>query len=235
MKKTEMETLVELQSVDGQIYALKAYREEKPEVITVMRNSLLEKEKAIKGIEDGLKAIQVKRKEKEVDLASKEAGIKKYNLQLMSVKTNKEYTSLQNEIEGLKADNSVLEEEILNFMEEIDLLKERISKENESLIQEKSRVELEEKKLNLELQTIDEELKVLCSKRDSILPVIDHAVLSMYEKILANKNGVAVVSLVGEACQGCFIRVPPQVINEIMMEDKLIICDNCSRILYINE
>jgi predicted nucleic acid-binding Zn-ribbon protein len=235
MKKTEMETLVELQSVDGQIYALKAYREEKPKVITVMRNSLLEKEKAIKGLEDGLKVIQVKRKEKEVDLASKEAAIKKYNLQLMSVKTNKEYTSLQNEIEGLKANNSVLEEEILNFMEEIDLLRMRISKENESLIQEKNKVELEEKKLNLELQTIDEELKVLCSRRDSLLPEIEHTVLSMYEKILVNKNGVAVVSLVGEACQGCFMRVPPQVINEIMMEDKLIICDNCSRILYINE
>jgi predicted nucleic acid-binding Zn-ribbon protein len=235
MKKTEMETLVELQSVDGQIYALKAYREEKPKVITVIRNSLLEKEKAIKGLEDGLKVIQVKRKEKEVDLASKEAAIKKYNLQLMSVKTNKEYTSLQNEIEGLKADNSVLEEEILNFMEEIDLLRMRISKENESLIQEKNKVELEEKKLNLELQTIDEELKVLCSRRDSLLPAIEHTVLSMYEKILVNKNGVAVVSLVGEACQGCFMRVPPQVINEIMMEDKLIICDNCSRILYINE
>lgn len=235
MKKTGMETLVELQSVDGQIYALKAYREEKPKVITVMRNSLLEKEKAIKGLEDGLKVIQVKRKEKEVDLASKEAAIKKYNLQLMSVKTNKEYTSLQNEIEGLKADNSVLEEEILNFMEEIDLLRMRISKENESLIQEKNKVELEEKKLNLELQTIDEELKVLCSRRDSLLPAIEHTVLSMYEKILVNKNGVAVVSLVGEACQGCFMRVPPQVINEIMMEDKLIICDNCSRILYINE
>src|SRR3989338_9524733 len=96
----------------------------------------------MKGIEDGLKTIQVKRKEKEVDLASKETTMKKYNLQLMSVKTNKEYTSLQNEIEGLKADNSVLEEEILNFMEEIDSLRMRISKENESLIQEKSKIEL---------------------------------------------------------------------------------------------
>ncbi len=233
--KIEMETLVELQAIDKQIYDFKVRIEERPNDMLILRNNSREKENTVKILEDELKSLQVKRKEKEVDLGSKEALIKKYNSQLFSVKTNKEYASLQKEIEGLKADNSLLEEEVLNFMEETDLLKERISKEKELLAQEKEKIALEEKNINLELQSIDEELKVLYSNRDVLLPKISHTILSAYEKILVNKDGVALVSLLGDACQGCFMKVPPQVVNEIKIEDRLIICENCSRILYINE
>jgi len=43
------------------------------------------------------------------------------------------------------------------------------------------------------------------------------------------------VKLVNGACQGCNMNVPPQVINEVKMKNELIICENCSRILYIIE
>ena len=38
-----------------------------------------------------------------------------------------------------------------------------------------------------------------------------------------------------DACGGCNMNLPPQVINEIMMKKNLIFCESCARILYIEE
>ena len=66
-------------------------------------------------------------------METREKEIKKYQTQLYQIKTNKEYMSLQKEIEGLKADNSVLEDDILESMERIDKLKAEIAEEKERL------------------------------------------------------------------------------------------------------
>ena len=58
-------------------------------------------------------------------------------------------------------------------------------------------------------------------------------VLAHYEKVLTGRDGVALAAVKGKSCQGCFMNLPPQVINEIKMKDKMITCDSCARILYI--
>ena len=123
---SQIGTLINLQKIDTQIYALCREKEEIPRMFEKLKEIAEEEKLKIKDAEDDLKALQVKRKDKEIDLASKEENIKKLQTQLFQIKTNKEYTAMQKEIEGLKADNSVLEEEILLMMEEQDKAKKEI-------------------------------------------------------------------------------------------------------------
>ena len=51
----------------------------------------------------------------------------------------------------------------------------------------------------------------------------------------AGLSGLALVAVKDSSCQGCFIGVTPQVINEIKMQDKIVICESCARMLYIEE
>jgi predicted nucleic acid-binding Zn-ribbon protein len=44
-----------------------------------------------------------------------------------------------------------------------------------------------------------------------------------------------VVPIAGDSCQGCFRILPPQVINEVRMKTELVVCENCTRILYVEE
>ena len=46
---------------------------------------------------------------------------------------------------------------------------------------------------------------------------------------------LAVVAVIKGVCQGCFMNVPPQVVNLIKMYDNLVICEVCQRILYIED
>ena len=62
---------------------------------------------------------------------------------------------------------------------------------------------------------------------------MDPPALSQYERILERKEGSALVPVRGNACSGCNMVLPPQAINEVQMNTRLIPCESCARILYI--
>ena len=99
-------SLLKLQELDARIYQLLRSKSEKPLELEAFRKKRDLQKQWVTGDEKLLTALQVKRKNREGDLESKEGVIKKYQIQLYQVKTNKEYQSLQKEIETLKADNS---------------------------------------------------------------------------------------------------------------------------------
>ena len=68
---------------------------------------------------------------------TKEGAIKKYQTQQNLVKTNKEYSSLEKEIASIKADSSLLEEEILKSFDTIEAAQKTISKEKQKFEEEK--------------------------------------------------------------------------------------------------
>ena len=57
-------------------------------------------------------------------------------------------------------------------------------------------------------------------------------IASLYERIVEKKHGLALVKVEGEVCPACQMQLRPQVVNEIKMKEAIIVCDNCSRILY---
>ena len=61
---------------------------------------------------------------------------------------------------------------------------------------------------------------------------VESRLLTSYDRIRKSyRNGLAVVSVVREACGGCFNAVPPQRQSEIRLRKKIIVCENCGRIL----
>ena len=65
---------------------------------------------------------------------------------------------------------------------------------------------------------------------------VDPRLLASYERIRKNyRNGLAVVPIVRDACGGCFNAIPPQRQSEIRQRKKIIVCENCGRILVDEE
>ncbi len=231
----QIKLLVELQGLDTHIFRIEDELESIPERIKIMEEEFKETTANLKKLEDGVKALQLKRKEREGDLESKEGTIKKYQTQMYQVKTNKEYSALQDEIGRVKADNSLIEEEVIKLLDQIDGENKEIGKEKEFLKQEESKLNEEKKRLNEEAARIKTELGNLKTQRAELALKVDKDILKKYERIIKNRDGLAVVPVANESCQGCFRIMPPQVINEIKMKSDLIVCENCTRILYIEE
>jgi predicted nucleic acid-binding Zn-ribbon protein len=77
------------------------------------------------------------------------------------------------------------------------------------------------------------DLETARSERREIVKTVPADLLASYDFISRNKQGIALAEVTGEACSGCYISLPPQLINEIRRGDKIIRCTSCARILYM--
>lgn len=172
---------------------------------------------------------QKKALEAEVEQTS--VNIKKHQNQLLSVKTNKEYSTMLHEIEGEKNNISDREEKILNIMEELDKLAQRETgeKKNFSVVEEKSLSE--QKVLEGEKTAVSSRTAELEEAKNKALKGLPADILALYVRIGKARNGIAVVPVKNGACGGCFGNLPTQLLNRIKDMDKMITCENCGRIL----
>jgi len=234
--KDQIRKLVELQTMDGEIHNLKVELNEKPAVLKQLKDEFEAHKTALKVEEEKLKAIQLARKAKELELQAKEDDIAKSNAQLSQLKTNKEYTAKITEIENIKADKSVMEEKILMSYDESDAVNTAIEKEKIKLVEEEKNYLAKKKEAEETIKVVEERIKTLELQRQQVSPDVDPTILSRYERILRHKSGIAIVPVQkGSSCGGCFMNVTSQQVNAIKMNDQLIECEMCSRILYLED
>ncbi|MDD5246585.1 MAG: C4-type zinc ribbon domain-containing protein [Candidatus Omnitrophica bacterium] len=233
--KTQITTLAKLQTVDSEIYALKKEKSAQPDLLKSLDAAFEEKKSGVASAEKLLLDLQKEKKEREVELGSKEESGKKLQTQLYQLKTNKEYQAMLQQIADAKADASLFEDKILESMEKIDKAKVALEEEKKKLQQEEGVSSTEKKKISDRGKQIDDRLAQLEAQRAQSSSGIDPEILAQYERILANRDGLAIVTVKDNSCQGCNMYVPPQVINLIRMYERIITCEVCNRILYIEE
>ena len=231
----QIETLKQLQAIDGEIFRLRKQEEEKPHELEQVAARVDAAAARLKAAEARLKTLQLAQKEKEVDLQAREGNVKKLQGQLFQVKTNREYTAMQHEIDTLKADNSVLEEAILKLFDDTDRAAKERQQEHSRVASEEERSRTERAKIERELMEIREKIAQLERHRQTVAPEVPPQTLTAYERILGLREGLALVPLMDNSCGGCYRRLPPQIINEVYLKAKLVTCEHCNRILYFDE
>ena len=228
----QIKQLVELQKIDSEIFKLKKELAEHPALEKKGQAAFEKKKAALKAAEDEQKTHQLKQKEKEIELQSKEDKISKLQGQLYQLKTNKEYSAMELEIKGSKADKSLLEEEILRLLDTVDAARSKCAREKEFLAGEEKKFKEETDALKKRAAELGAALAEGEGQRKAFTPNVDAKLLSQYERILKGRDGLALVPVLNNACSGCHLGLPPQVVNEVHMQDKLIVCESCARMLY---
>jgi len=233
--KSQLTRLIGLQIIDSQIYALKAEKAIKPQEIKALDAAFEQKKQSLAELEKKLLDAQKQRKERELELAVKEEANKKLQSQLYSLKTNNEYQAMLKQIQDGKADASLIEDKILQLLEEGDKVRVETDTEKTRLKEEEKVFSARKKKIEDRVKEIDERLGTLESQRKQSSGGIDAKILARYEKILASRDGLAIVKVKDNSCKGCNMHVPPQVINLIKMYENIITCEICNRMLYVDD
>lgn len=231
----QLEVLKQLQTVDAELFRLRRQRAEKPRELQRIEQDVGAQAARLKAAEDKQKALQLAQKEKEGELQTREANARKLQGQLLQVKTNKEYSAMQREIESLKADNSLLEEAILKTFDAIDQAMKERQVEQQRFAKEQERLNGERQRIEKDMAVIAEQIVQLERARGGLTPHVPPETLHVYDRVLKIREGVALVPVVKDACGGCHRRLPPQVLNEVLLKAKLVTCESCNRILYFDE
>jgi predicted nucleic acid-binding Zn-ribbon protein len=201
------------------------------EVKKLDENQNIERERIQKDREK-IELLEKERRRKEGHLNMEQEKIKRAEGRMFDVKTNKEYQALLSEIEGIKEANSREEEEILQVMDEIDELKKDLSKREKEMAITVERIEAEKRKIQERMAQGDAVWKQQVERREVLSKQIESKLIKLYNTLKEKRQGVGVVSVKQETCQGCFVHVPPQMFIEVQKTNSLIRCPNCNRILY---
>ncbi len=234
--KDEIRKLIDVQAIDSDIYRLeREFNSVKPAVIAELKSVLESNKKSLADLEEEFKQGQIKKKEKEMDLSSKEEAVRKSQAQLYQLKTNKEYDAKLKEISSLKSDVSVIEEEILRIFDEIDEKSEELNMKKKSLAENSrkaaDKIMAEEK----EMEKIGSKINILKDKRGILVKGIDPKLFSQYEHLVKNRQGMALVPLKGGKCGGCHMVLPAEVSNRVKQYKNIVQCEMCARMLYLEE
>jgi predicted nucleic acid-binding Zn-ribbon protein len=227
-----LNTLLRLQDLDLQIEALKARELEIPKQKSKfdIRRKRLAEELAER--EKVYKALQIEQKECEVDIDQRQAQVKKYDQQLFAVKKNDEYQALLHEIDMLKKQISLKEERVIAIMLEFDDVKARLDEDRKRIDAELKEIGRQCSLIDAELAEATRERERLEAERGPVAAQVKPDLLSRYKRITSKGTGPAAVALNGEACSGCHMRVPPQIVNELLGGSQQLICNYCGRMLY---
>ena len=232
----QLEALRKLQELDGELYRLRMLQRKKPLELEEAKQHVADHQATAKAAENALKALQVKQKEAELELANREGIIKKLQTQLFQVKTNKEYAAIQQEVAQAKADVSLFEETILKLLDQIEAARQASKGEQAKTVEEQQKLAQQQTRIAQDLTEIEQRIATLDHQRTTVTPSVTKEFLGTYERILAAREGLALVPMINQrACGGCHMQLTPQTINQCLLKATLVTCQSCSRILYAED
>ena len=230
--KEQLKLLRELQKIDLTLKKIKEERDRFPkEMKKLDEREHIEKERMQKEREK-IESLEKERRQKERNLNTEQEKIKKAEGRMFEVKTNKEYQALLSEVEAIKEATSREEEEILQILEEIDELKKDLLKREKEVTTTLEKIEREKKKIQEKMDEGDGLWKEQKERREALSKQVESGLYKLYNTLKEKRQGVGVVNVRDETCQGCFVNVPPQMFIEVQKNNAIIRCPNCNRILY---
>ena len=230
--REQLALLIELQKMESKAGAIAARKRDLPVQLAELEAKFKEHHAGVETVREHLEELRKRRRDKDNQLRTGQETLKRTRDRLLDVKTNKEYQSVLKEIETFESKNSHMEDEIISLLDELDLLEKAVKTREEELEAQSRRYEEEKTKMTDELSSLVGELDVCTRKSGELKKNISADILRKYEQIKNAKRGVAVVSCWKEVCNGCHMSIPPQLYNELQKSMALVICPNCSRIIY---
>ncbi len=224
--------LVEIQQVDLRLAEIHRLRNQLPQEMEKLMAQLKAERDRLEEARAGLEALKSRRRSLERDLEAGGERVRKTQARLFEVKTNKEYQALLKEIEMAKEANSVLEEQILILMEQMDEGAKKLKELEKQVASAENSILNRQKEIEARIASLDSEEASAQKARQRVAAGIDPNCMVIYERIARTHGGVGVARVDGGTCQGCFVSIPPQLYNEILKGGSLIQCPFCQRFLY---
>jgi predicted nucleic acid-binding Zn-ribbon protein len=226
-----LESLVRLQQAEDDLRRTEGELQAVPAAKAAAEALLSEERGRLDAARAALEASQKSRKQHEGSVQDLETKRSKYKGQLMDVKTNKEYTAMLHEIEGVEREIREREDLILVEMEKTEGLAAAVKSEEAQFksVEEKSRAEI--KALEAKAADLQAQAKRLAEERDRMAAAVPEDELLLFRRV-AKLRGAAVSPAVDTMCTLCHLKLRPQMWVDLKKNDQVMQCPACSRILY---
>lgn len=229
-------SLVTLQKIESKIDEFQILKGELPIEVSDLEDEILGLNARQTRIEEEINGINEFINQKKEAIKEAEALINKYEKQSSNVKNSREFEAITKEIEMQQLEVKLAEKHIKDAHEEIQDKVVGLEKAKKTIATKDGVLKHKKDELEKIIATTETEEKHFNKLAAEAREKVDPRLLNSYDRIRKNyRNGLSVVPVVRDACGGCFNAIPPQRQSEIKQRKKIIVCENCGRILVDNE
>lgn len=228
----KLKGLYRLQLIDSEIDKIKILRGELPLEVNDLEDEIEGLETRITNLKKDVEQLNEQISLRENSKIESQNLIKKYTEQQNNVRNNREFDSLNKEIEFQNLEIILCDKKIKEYQNEIEQKLLLIEEANTKFSDRKGHLEQKKFELNSIISETQVDEEKLIKERGAISQNIESRLLAAYSRIRNNVlNKLAVVSIERDACGGCFNKIPPQRQIDIKSSRKIIPCEFCGRIL----
>ena len=232
----KLTSLIALQKIESKLDEYKILKGELPMEVSDLEDEIQGLNARQTRVEEEINGVQEFISQKKQQMKDSEDLIKKYEKQSENVKNSREFEAINKEIEMQQLEVKLAEKHIRDANEEVAEKVALLDKARKGIASKETVLKNKKEELDKIIAATEKEerhfAKLSADAREKIEPRLLHS----YDRIRSNyRNGLAVVPIVRDACGGCFNAIPPQRQSEIRQRKKIIVCENCGRILVDND
>lgn len=227
----DLEKLVRLHHAEAALKRTESDLAEVPRLRKEVEDRLARDRSHLDAAKATLAACQKARKEHETAVADLKAKLSKYKGQLMEVKTNKEYTAVLHEIEGVEREIKARDDLTFAEMEKEEGLAQEVKREEADFKAVEADAREETAALDARAAALAAEVEKLRQERDGVAASVPGPALELYARV-AKQRGTAAAEAQDGVCQACHVRMRLQIWVEVKKNEQVFQCESCSRIFY---
>jgi len=228
----KLTSLVTLQKIESKLDEIHILKGELPMEVADLEDEILGLHSRQLRIEEEINGITQFIEQKKEAIKEAQALAKKYEKQSSNVKNNREFEAINKEIEMQQLEVKLAEKHIKDANEEIAEKAVSLEKAKKTIASKEGVLNTKKGELEKIIAANEKEEKHFNKLASDAREHVDSRLLASYEKIRKSyRNGLAVVPVERDACGGCFYYIPPQKQSEIRQRKKVMVCENCGRIL----
>jgi hypothetical protein len=233
---SQIDLLAALQKIDRRLQEKEHTLQELRQQTTAILSEISVKEREAEEQQQHITQLEANRRAIELQLREEEDKIKEKRVRLNRIRNDRELQALRREIDLMKEANSKLEEDALQLLEQIEQEKTTLAHIRAHIEELTARVGAESAQVNAQIAALEEEARLEHSEREKLAALVDADLYARYERIFARRGGLAVVEIRAGTCQGCHMRIPPHMGNQILSNVQqntgvIFHCPHCGRIL----
>lgn len=230
-----LKELLEVQEMDMQmlrLIKLKAERMRELKSLMTIRNDLSTQYKTK---QEEVLEIKSSIRLRELEIQEIQEKIKTAEKRQDSVKKVEEFNALAQEVATAERDKNAIQHKIVDEEERLSSDEEVLEKLKSSLDSAENNFKQAITEVQEALAAINEEGRRIKKSRDDLAKSIPHDVMTIYLRLLNNKQDRVLVAIENRTCTGCHIMVTAQHENMVRRAEKMMFCEHCSRIHYLQD
>ncbi len=237
---TQIDQLVSLQDLDQRLRQKELQLEALRQRTAAIASDKEIREREVQERQVRIDELERQRRDLDGQLKVEEEKIKEKRVRLNRVRNESELLATQREIELLKEANGELEEGVLTLMEQLDEERGQQAEIQTHIDELDARLAEETAQTAKEIATLEEESRAGSRQRESLAADMDPTLCTRYGRIFRMRRALAVVEVRNGTCQGCHMRIPPHLCNQIQSSqlqgrNDVHYCPHphCGRIVYV--